>query len=312
VIDFRYHLISIVAVLLALSIGIVMGTGVLGGPLLEDLKDRVEEVRAQNSELRGDINDLQSRISDQQRFAEEAGAYLLPQRLSGEQVVVFEFENVAGGLVDEVRDEVEKAGAEVAATITIGERFSLSDQLDADQLALIIKSSSSEPDDLREEAATAIGSRSAVLAAPGTPATSARLRLETLLDDLEEQDFISVGRAEEGVTVPPGASFLVLGGGDPLPPSEPDLFALNLSTSLARGGAGVLAAETTASAWEMIPTILDDSTAGESVATVGGADKVEGRIAVVLGLRQAIDGTVGHYGAGDGADSALPMPRGSS
>ena len=40
-IDFRYHIVSIVAIFLALTIGIVVGTTALNGPVLDDLRGRV-------------------------------------------------------------------------------------------------------------------------------------------------------------------------------------------------------------------------------------------------------------------------------
>jgi hypothetical protein len=280
--------------------------------LLEDLKDRVEEVRAQNANLRNDINDLQGRVSDQQRFAEDVAPYLLPGSLEGVDVVVLEFEGVAGGLVDEVRDEVEQAGGDVASTITITTKFGLEDQTDRDELALDLRSSSSDAEDLMLETAQALGTRAAVVAAPGTPSTTARSRLETLIQELADNGFLSVSRKSDDVTVPAGASFLVLGGGEALPGYRADEFAAELSAALARGRSGVLAAETTNSKWAMTSAILDNSAARDSVATVGGADKVEGRIAVILGLERAINGFPGHYGSGDGADSVLPAPSPSS
>jgi hypothetical protein len=311
-IDFRYHLISIVAVLLALSIGIVMGTGVFGGPLLEDLKDRVEEVRAQNSTLRSDIDELQKRSADQQKYAESTEPYLLPGTLDNTDVVVLEFEGVAGGLVDEVRDEVEKAGGEIGSTLTITKKFALEDQTDRDQLALDLRSTSSDPGDLMLEAARLLGTRAAVVAAPGTPSASARARLESLIQDLSDSGFLSVSRKLDDITVPAGSSFLVLGGGDALPGYRADQFTAELTAALARGRSGVVSAETANSKWGMTAAILDDSAARDSVTTVGGADKVEGRIAVVLGLAQAIEGFPGHYGSGDGADSPLPEPSPST
>ncbi|MEA2499284.1 MAG: hypothetical protein QOH26_1689 [Actinomycetota bacterium] len=308
-IDFRYHLISIVAVLLALSIGIVMGTGVLGGPLLEDLKDRVEEVRTQNAELRDDINALQARISAQQEFAEATGEYLLPGRLAGEDVVVLEFEGVAGGLVDEVRNEVEDAGGRIASTISVSKKFGLADQTEIDQLALVLSSASSDPDELRREAAVAIGTQSSVVAGANDPTAADRVRLESLVEDLSDAGFVSVSRDDDAVTVPSGASFLVLGGAESLPQYDPAEFTVALTTTLSRGGAGVLVAETDASQWGMVVTILDDSEARDSVATVSGADRVQGRIAVVLGLERAIAGSPGHYGVGEGAEQPLPDPN---
>ena len=307
-IDFRYHLISIVAVLLALSIGIVMGTGVLGGPLLEDLEDRVEEVRARNAELLAEIDDLQQRISEQQDFAEDAGEYLLPGRLTGEEVVVFEFEGVAGGLVDEVRNEVEDAGGQIAATLSVSKKFRLSDQTELEQLALSLSSASLDPDELRRETALALGTRSAEVA-EGDESAASRIRLESLVEDLSDAGFISVSREDDEVTVPAGASFLILGGAESLPQYEPDEFTVALTTALSRGSAGVLAAETEGSEWGLVSSILDDSAARDAVATVSGADRVAGRVTVVLALERAIEGEPGHYGFGEGAERPLPEPE---
>ncbi len=85
-IDFRYHLISIVAVLLALSVGIVMGTGVLGGPALEILNDKVDSVSQRNDELNAEIDELTERIRSQEEFAK--GAEADEQRRAGVAEVV--------------------------------------------------------------------------------------------------------------------------------------------------------------------------------------------------------------------------------
>ncbi len=45
-INFRFHLVSLVAVFLALAIGIVMGYGVLGQPTVDTLQDRIDVVEA--------------------------------------------------------------------------------------------------------------------------------------------------------------------------------------------------------------------------------------------------------------------------
>ena len=40
-IDFRYHLVSLIAVFLAVALGIVIGTTALNGPILDDLESQV-------------------------------------------------------------------------------------------------------------------------------------------------------------------------------------------------------------------------------------------------------------------------------
>jgi hypothetical protein len=41
VIDFRYHLVSLIAVFLAVALGIVIGTTALNQPILADIKNQV-------------------------------------------------------------------------------------------------------------------------------------------------------------------------------------------------------------------------------------------------------------------------------
>lgn len=304
-IDFRYHLISIVAVLLALSVGIVMGTGVLGGPALEILNDKVGDVSRRNEELRAEINDLNERIDTQERFAEAAEPYMVDGRLEKAPVVVIEMEGTGGGLIDEAREEVEDAGAVVAATLEVGKKLELADQIDREELALAIGSSASDPADLRADAAEALAVSAAAAAAGGEGTTQAG-ELQDLVRELEDAGFASFSGPGAGPRVPPGAAFLLLGGGEGRLGYDPAPFVLALASGLAEEGAAVLVAETSDSNWDLVQQVVADPVARERVSTVGGGDRVEGRIAIVLGLSRAIAGEAGHYGSGEGAEAVLP------
>jgi len=88
VIDFRYHLVSIVAVFLALAIGIVIGTTALNGPVTEALQKG-------NASLNGDLNNLrdqsaalQQQIAAAETFVQAAAPQLVGHLLDGQRVVV--------------------------------------------------------------------------------------------------------------------------------------------------------------------------------------------------------------------------------
>ena len=51
-INFRYHVVSLTAVFLALAIGLVVGTAALNGPVADSLKEQVQSVSKDNSNLR--------------------------------------------------------------------------------------------------------------------------------------------------------------------------------------------------------------------------------------------------------------------
>ena len=87
-IDFRYHLVSIVAVFLALAIGIVLGSTELRGAALSAL-DRTSNALSQKLDAANNENSaLQQEVSGDQAFAQAAEPVLLSHLLDGKRAVV--------------------------------------------------------------------------------------------------------------------------------------------------------------------------------------------------------------------------------
>ena len=57
-INFRYHVVSLTAVFLALAIGLVVGTAALNGPVADSLKDQVSALSKDNSNFRAQANQV--------------------------------------------------------------------------------------------------------------------------------------------------------------------------------------------------------------------------------------------------------------
>jgi hypothetical protein len=308
VIDFRYHLISIVAVLLALSIGIVMGSGVLGGPLLDDLKERADRIRRINGELRAESEARLTRIGELEDYLEEAEPYVLNGTLVGEEVVLFELPGVETSVTEELRSSIGLADGNLVTHIEFTDKIEISDDIERDELALALGSVSSSRETLRNELATQLASRTAAAADQRDPGgsgqTAADGRLDDLLDELEDAEFLTVERTEGEDTVPGGAIFVVLGGvEDPRFDIAP--MAGELALGLSEGGA-TLAGETSSSSEQILVSMIDDGDAEEKIATADGVDTSVGRVAAVLGLDLASEGQVGHYGVGPTASEMIP------
>jgi Copper transport outer membrane protein, MctB len=308
-IDFRYHLISIVAILFALGIGILMGSAVLDDRILSGLENQVDDLSARNGELRGEVERLTDRLEAAESFAVAAEPRITDGALLGEAVVLIEFEGTDGNLIDNVRERVTRAEGRVATTISITDKFSLGDQSERDELALILRSTLTEGAELRAEAGRLFGERASTSAAgsPRSPdaATPDRL-LNSLLEELEQADFIGVDRQDETITVPTGASFLIIGGNDSAPPFELREFLLELTTQLGEQGAGVLVAEPATSRWDLVTAVREDGQARNEVTTVDQADTAAGRVAIVLGLELTESDVAGHYGVRAGATAVIP------
>ena len=309
-IDFRYHLISLIAVFLALGLGILMGSVVLSEKYVQRLENRVTDFEQEVDARRQEVSELNDRIDAFQEFATESQPRLVEGALAGEEIVAFETDATDGVLLEGLAETVEQAGGTLVSTITLTDRFALSDQPERDQLALMLGSGASEAPELRAEAGALLGERAAAVSASRVDATfgdGAAQRLNLLMRSLEDEGFIGVSSSAE-TPVPAGASFIVAGG------STEQTFegAVELSAALARGLSdrerAVMVVEASTSTWRLVETVRDDGSLNAAVSTADHAETVPGRVAVVLGLDMAIDGLLGHYGVADGASGVIPPP----
>lgn len=307
-IDFRYHLISLVAVFLALGLGILLGSAVLGENLTARLRRAVEDVERSNDRLRAANAEMGRRIESDNVFAQQAEAALVDNSLAGQEVVVFELARSDDGLLTGVRDAIETAGGSVSSTVALSDRFALEDEQGRLDLARIAGTTVADPEELRIEAGTLIGSRAADAGAP-TRSPAGDRRLERLIEQLETLGFVEVSREGGDDLVPQDALFVIAGGGsEPLPYEDAGL-ASSLAEGLATRSAGVLAAEARANVWGAASAVRADGEASDRVSTVDQADMAQGRVAVALGLDLAAEGTVGHWGVGPGSSGGvIPEP----
>jgi Copper transport outer membrane protein, MctB len=311
-IDFRYHLISIIAVLLALAIGILAGSGFLGGPVLADLKHRLNNIALDNSGLQKDVATLRKTTQQNQVFAQATEPWLVQTALAGSAIVLMEPQGTDSAASNNIVSAIATAGGAVRSTITFTDKLALADPTSINQLALIIHSNSGAGRKLRDQAATLLGQRAAAASRSlavdiGKPSEDA-LRFDDLLNQLERNGFITRDQSQSGMAVAPGTLFVVLAGSVDHPPFPATGFCVTLARSLADHSAVVLAGEPSTSTWNFVSTVRADARAQKTVATVDNANTVPGGIAAVLGLREAIRGRIGHYGFGPGADDVIPQP----
>jgi hypothetical protein len=118
-VDFRYHALSLVAVFLALGIGIVLGVTV-GDSLVSDADRNLRD------SLRGDLTDARDQVRDEQTLGskrdeviEESAPLVAAARLTGRTVAVIAFDELPGALLDSVKQGVEDGGGRVARTAVI-------------------------------------------------------------------------------------------------------------------------------------------------------------------------------------------------
>ena len=84
-ISFRYHVVSLVAVFLALALGIVVGTTALNGPVTTDLRHQVDDLKKRPHQLADQVKALQAQVDDAGQFATTFGAQLVAGTLKDQR-----------------------------------------------------------------------------------------------------------------------------------------------------------------------------------------------------------------------------------
>jgi hypothetical protein len=127
VIDFRYHLVSIVAVFLALAIGLVVGATALKPGTAAGL-DKLSRIQAaQIGQKITMIRSLESQINSDgqfaQAFAQASAPKLLSGLLAGQQVVLVTAPGADGSTVSGITADLKLAGAKVTGLAQLQPAF---------------------------------------------------------------------------------------------------------------------------------------------------------------------------------------------
>lgn len=120
-IDFRYHLVSLISVLLALAVGIVLGAGPLRDTISEQLTGQVEQLRQEKDDLRVQLDTAQREVSDLEGFTAATAERLLDGTLPEYRVALVRMPGVENLVVEELTADIEVAGGELVADVTLGE-----------------------------------------------------------------------------------------------------------------------------------------------------------------------------------------------
>jgi hypothetical protein len=301
-ISFRYHLVSIVAIFLALALGVLMGTTVVNQGVIDDLNRRTEAAVKRADTLKGQLDDLETQLGRWDRFGDLVQPALLAGQLAGRGVTLVTLEGVDVAEIDGVRSALEESGASVTAVVVVKPRMALTDEASQAELATLLGTEVSDSTTLSAAAARALGSRLS---------EGSVLGAEDILQLLVSRSFVAVlaGSISSAGGTDQAVVMLAGGGGDPV--VAPESFLMPLAASLVEAGRPVAAVETVDSQYEFVSLIRVDRSVDGRLVTVDDADQLTGRIALVLGLRDLFlsPGRGGDYGVKDGASGGLiPKP----
>jgi hypothetical protein len=120
--DFRYHALSLVAVFLALMIGLLLGVAIGDQGLVSSAERNVrdslrKDVRSANARSA----DLQRELSQRDRVDKALYPLLVENRLAGQRIGLIGLGNVPDSAIGAVRDALDNTGARLAGVAVIGE-----------------------------------------------------------------------------------------------------------------------------------------------------------------------------------------------
>ncbi|NJP35312.1 copper transporter [Micromonospora thermarum] len=308
-INFRYHVVSLTAVFLALAIGLVVGTAALNGPVADSLKENVNALRKDNQQMRQAVNNLEEELAREEDFAAEIAGVVLPGKLAGKRVLVLSLPT-GRDHTEGVIKMLQLGGADVVGRVDLQDKFINPDN-NNDLLELAV--AAARP----TSAATAnlppnghgVETSSALLAtvlldrAPGgTPVSEADRR--AVLAAYTNANYLTTS---ERVTA--SAEAVVVVSGQPYvdkDSAKKDESVVKVAEQFDRTGAIVVAGNGSAGG-NLVAFVRGDAVLAESISTVDNANTVQGQLVTALTLvQQLTEKKAGQYGVGDSATSLLP------
>jgi Copper transport outer membrane protein, MctB len=312
VIDFRYHLVSIIAVFLALAVGLVVGSTALSGKAEETLTLLQRRAIASNNSLTKHNQELTNQVNADQAFAGASAQRLIGGLLAHDKVVLVVAPGANGAVTKGVTTALQQAGATVTGEVDLQSSFlttSAATETDLTTLAQSLAGKAGLPPPVQSQ--SPVGGQqavAAVLAASLLDPTTGNSTLSAnasadVLTGLEQQGFVSVSgtpvTATQAVLVAPGGAAPQTGG--------PVLVAVAAQLSAASSGTVMAGAVESIGTDSIIST---ENNSPHPISTVDNADTETGQIIVVQALKNLLDGKPpSKYGVDPGtAPSPAPTP----
>jgi hypothetical protein len=321
VISLRYHIVSLVAVFLALALGIVVGSTVLQEGTVSVLRATSERVRQESDKNSRENFTLKQEQARLQSFGAAVLPELVQDRLKGRPVVLVDTDKVDGGLRDTVRKSLEDAGAEIDGQITFSDQhLALAAEADRRAVGQLLGADAGAADVLRGTLVKRLADR--LITSSAIPQEDGQ-RPSDLLTGLQDADFLADLKLSRPITAGTdpfprqGSSFVLLG---PSPTAAltavaPDAFLVPLADQVSSRATAVAGVEAAAvpdpNSW--VVALRNNRSVSRRVSGIDSADTVYGQLSLVQALQTSLQqGPAGQYGTKGGASALFPERTGGS
>jgi hypothetical protein len=326
VIDFRYHLVSIVAVFLALAIGIVLGSTELQGPTYNLLNQTTGKLQNELNQATSQRDTAQQQADLGQNYAQAVEPAVLHDLLAGQRLLIITEPGAPASVVTAISDAATQyAGATVTGQIALQPKFFDNSETTLDGLnqinldmaqadGIVLNTGIPPQQQTAEVIAGEILTRASSTQASDQPsvnpsAAQQETDAQTMLGTYADAGFLTIS----GQPAAPATLAVIVtpqtppaqGSADPL--SE---LLVPVAEELAAKSSATVVAGVSADSGAGSPiAALRASTAASKVSTVDDADFVAGQSVVIQALATELNGgNPGNYGIANGASAVAPSP----
>ena len=118
-IDFRYHLVSLISVFLALAVGVVLGAGPLQNSLGTALNDQVTALRENRNATQAKLEQTETAVNERDSYITQAATSLLPGTLASKNVAMVLLPDAKAEDADAIAAQLKNAGATVTGRVSL-------------------------------------------------------------------------------------------------------------------------------------------------------------------------------------------------
>ena len=306
-IDFRYHLVSLISVFLALAVGVVLGAGPLQNSLGTALNDQVTALRENRNATQAKLEQTETAVNERDSYITQAATSLLPGTLASKNVAMVLLPDAKAEDADAIAAQLKNAGATVTGRVSLTStwvdlsrenyRSTFSGQVQGHLDSTTSKDANGILGEALAKALTANDDSSRVL-----------MDMLSVTVDKSGTPFISVD------STPTAAAEMIVVVG-PRPQASSGKGATVEASPGEDPKAWAKALEGTAG---RAPTVVVGSADGDGgvvgiirsekakVTTIDSVGQIAASVSTPLALASTRAGTIGHYGFDKGAEAVMP------
>ncbi|WP_081512441.1 copper transporter [Nocardia donostiensis] len=313
-ISLRQHAVSLVAVFLALAVGVVLGAQTPAAALLSGLRSDSDQLRHQLAAAQERNSELTDHLDSTDAFIARSAGRILAGSLADRSVVVFTAPDAVPADLEGLASALQSSGAVITGRIALTDAFL--DATEGDRMRTVLTNVIPAGAQLRTGAIDQ-GSLAGdllgqvLLLDPGNGgARSTPQELALAVETLRGGGFLAYG---DTPVRPAQAAVILTGEGRESGTGSRGANLARFAGALRARGAGVVLAGRAGAAEDTgaVAAIRSDAALAAAVTTVDNIERGIGRVTTALALTEQLAGRSGRYGTGAGAASlTLTTPPG--